>query len=564
VSQPTPYARAFSFTDYTTIHPTLPQPGVSLDSEFNALGVTLAQVLTNLALIQRDDGKLANNSVGIDQLASELDIGIHNPTTWVTTHAYIVRDVVWVGPILYRCVTAHTSGVFATDLAAAKWVVIADFSTPLAAYIASQIAVTTSGPAGADGLTLLNGAGAPAGGTGVNGDFYIRTSNWTIYGPKAAGAWGAGTSLVGAAGTNGTNGTNGANGHTVLNGSGVPAGGTGADGDFYIDTNASRIYGPKTAGAWGAGVSIIGATGATGADGPAGAPGSSVTSGIAHTQSFGGGITRPLNRIIYELPVSANTMGAAGDAVADDRAALLLLDANNTTGFKMLSPGSYRVASNMTLNGQWIIGDGAYFTPDAGVVVTLTLPPISTNATFNNGAGTVNHPHLVTADTNGDTTVTRDLAITRNTTVGGTLAVTGLATVGGAFTVTGLTTLNGGGVVTTRAAPTAADIGFLGTPQNTQAASYSIVMADIGETIRYTGAGGHTFTYPANGSIAIPPGAIINVVNEGSGNLTIAITTDTLKWLGSGTGSRTLAPGGSASLRKDTTTAVRITGDLLT
>lgn len=73
------------------------------------------------------------------------------------------------------------------------------------------IGFTAPGPSG---LNVLSGSGAPSGGTGVDGEFYIRTSDWTIYGPKAAGAWGSPTALIGANGTNGTNGI------------GVPAGGT--------------------------------------------------------------------------------------------------------------------------------------------------------------------------------------------------------------------------------------------------------------------------------------------------------------------------------------------------
>jgi hypothetical protein len=69
----------------------------------------------------------------------------------------------------------------------------------------------------------------------------------------------------------GENGTNGTNGKTILNGSGVPDDGTvGTDGDFYIDVVAQVIYGPKASGAWGSGTSIIGPAGADGADGDTG------------------------------------------------------------------------------------------------------------------------------------------------------------------------------------------------------------------------------------------------------------------------------------------------------
>lgn len=61
------------------------------------------------------------------------------------------------------------------------------------------------------------------------------------------------TSLVGAAGTNG---------NTLLNGTAVPTT-EGVNGDFYLRTTTSELYGPKTAGAWGSPTSLIGPTGAT-------------------------------------------------------------------------------------------------------------------------------------------------------------------------------------------------------------------------------------------------------------------------------------------------------------
>lgn len=103
---------------------------------------------------------------------------------------------------------------------------------------------------GVDGRTILYGTAAPTT-EGADGDFYIRTTTSFIYGPKAGGVWPAGTSLVGAAGTNGTNG------NTILNGTSTPPGsGVGADGDFYFNTTTRVLYGPKAAGAWPAGVPL--------------------------------------------------------------------------------------------------------------------------------------------------------------------------------------------------------------------------------------------------------------------------------------------------------------------
>ena len=37
----------------------------------------------------------------------------------------------------------------------------------------------------------------------------------------------------------------------MLSGSGVPAASTGKEGDFFYDYSTSRVWGPKTSGAWG-------------------------------------------------------------------------------------------------------------------------------------------------------------------------------------------------------------------------------------------------------------------------------------------------------------------------
>lgn len=58
--------------------------------------------------------------------------------------------------------------------------------------------------------------------------------------------------------------------HTLRSGSGAPATTLGVAGDFYLDTAATALYGPKTAGGWGEATSLIGPTGATGPAGPKG------------------------------------------------------------------------------------------------------------------------------------------------------------------------------------------------------------------------------------------------------------------------------------------------------
>lgn len=153
-----------------------------------------------------------------------------------------------------------------------------------------------AGPRGADGggggggggSTWYDGAGAPAGGLGVDGDYYLRTSNGDVY-TKAAGAWSVTGNIQGADGADGADGApgadgadgadgapgaDGADGSNFLDGAGAPAGGLGNDGDHYLRTSNGDVY-LKTAGVWAVVGNIkgpIGATGAAGADAFPGGP----------------------------------------------------------------------------------------------------------------------------------------------------------------------------------------------------------------------------------------------------------------------------------------------------
>lgn len=67
---------------------------------------------------------------------------------------------------------------------------------------------------------------------------------------------------TGATGQTGAAGKNGIDGNTILSGIGAPDNSVGQDGDFYLDTQAEILYGPKANGAWPAtGTSLIGPAG---------------------------------------------------------------------------------------------------------------------------------------------------------------------------------------------------------------------------------------------------------------------------------------------------------------
>lgn len=122
------------------------------------------------------------------------------------------------------------------------------------------------GPDGPQGIQGITGATGPTGATGATG----LTGPTGPQGP--AGPQGV-QGNVGPTGATGTTGATGANGNTILNGTVAPTLLDGVVGDFFINTSTNIIYGPKTSGSWGTGVSIVGPAGATGTTGATGATG---------------------------------------------------------------------------------------------------------------------------------------------------------------------------------------------------------------------------------------------------------------------------------------------------
>lgn len=100
--------------------------------------------------------------------------------------------------------------------------------------------------------------------------------------------------------------------------------------------------------------------------------------------------------------------------------------------------------------------------------------------------------------------------------------------------------------------------------QLSKSADYTLVLTDAGKHIYHPSADttARTWTIPSNSSVAFPIGTVISFVNDDSaGDITIAITTDTLRLAGSiSTGSRTLLANGLATIMKVTATSWFISG----
>ena len=108
-------------------------------------------------------------------------------------------------------------------------------------------------------------------------------------------------------------------------------------------------------------------------------------------------------------------------------------------------------------------------------------------------------------------------------------------------------------------------IGFRQLPPNVQNANYTTVLADDGKFLYHSD--GTAYSYTVNNSLAYNVGATISVVNDSSAavNITISLSTGTLRWAPSGgTGPRTLAQYGKATIQKVASSVWYITGIGLT
>jgi hypothetical protein len=121
--------------------------------------------------------------------------------------------------------------------------------------------------------------------------------------------------------------------------------------------------------------------------------------------------------------------------------------------------------------------------------------------------------------------------------------------------------LNPQSQITTSPNTSASEFGYKGIPQNAQSGDYTLVLTDAAKHLYDTGTGARTYTIPANASVAFPVGTAVTFVNFGTGDRTIAITSDTMNLAGVGTtGSRTLAVFGVATALKVTSTVWVING----
>lgn len=331
-----------------------------------------------------------------------------------------------------------------------------------------------AGADGVDGRTILSGTTAPGAGLGNDGDFYIDTVAHNLYGPKTTGAWGSATSLVGpqgTAGADGTDGTDGVDGLMIRTGTGAPAGGLGNDGDFYIDTATHEIYGPKTTGAWGSATSLVGPAGSDGTDGTDGTNGTN-------------------GKTIITGTVAPTTEGVDGDIYI------------NTATSTLYGPKT---------SGVWGAG-------------TSLIGPQGTAGTNGQGVptgGTVTQILVKNSSTDYDTAWANAPEVGVTSTDSSTVDFSGLGTSASALTASvKRSTTIAGNLIT--AETDGLSVSPLVTIIAESTTNRNILASDAyAKYIRFTNASAKTITAQPNATTAIPVGSVIVFINIGAGNLTI-------------------------------------------
>lgn len=173
-------------------------PGQELDVDLASIRASVTAVIEFVKGITRSDGKLANGIVTQEALGAALIIGFDPPSVWGAGVAYTTRSIVFEGTRIYLCLVAHTSSVFATDLASGRWSLLADLTPVGGALVASNNLLDLPDKPNARANLGLGSMATAVAGTGA-AQFRTNLQNEAFFQPLAAGltSWAAITRAAG-------------------------------------------------------------------------------------------------------------------------------------------------------------------------------------------------------------------------------------------------------------------------------------------------------------------------------------------------------------------------------
>jgi len=152
---PTVYDVTYSYTGFQAAQGDDSFPGTQLDADLAALQASTEDVVEFIGGVMRSDGALQNGIVTYDSLSPDLQTaGLAPAAAWVTATEYAADANVIHDYGLYRAEVAHLSNVFATDLAAGRWVLVTTF--PSVAYLAGSGLLLTTLTFSVSGLTTAH------------------------------------------------------------------------------------------------------------------------------------------------------------------------------------------------------------------------------------------------------------------------------------------------------------------------------------------------------------------------------------------------------------------------
>lgn len=131
MAYPTKPDRDYSYTAFEQSQGSGNFPGTELDNDLDNLQQSIDETIDFIELLTRSDGTLANAVVGKNALGPDVLLGVEAPRPWATDTDYAVDNTATTLNSLYLCLVAHTSGVFADDLAAGKWALLIEFTVPV-------------------------------------------------------------------------------------------------------------------------------------------------------------------------------------------------------------------------------------------------------------------------------------------------------------------------------------------------------------------------------------------------------------------------------------------------